>query len=62
MQIRERVPFVYTTVQELLKKGANPTVVNKDGKTPSAMAKEVGCQPLIDLLENAIAEFKKANP
>jgi hypothetical protein len=56
--VMQRAPFVYSIVQELLKKGANPTVVNKDGRTPLMLAQESGYQPLIDLLEKAVAEFE----
>jgi len=54
----ERFPFVYETVRNLLEKGANPTVRNKQDKTPLNLAKQFGYQPLIELLENAVADFE----
>jgi hypothetical protein len=44
-------------VKKLLEKGANPTIMNKDEKTPLDLAKESGYQSLIELLEKATADF-----
>jgi ankyrin repeat protein len=53
----QRFSIVYKIITKLLEKGANPTVINTDGDAPLDLAKESRYQPLIELLEKAIADF-----
>lgn len=60
-------PFVHKAVTKLLEKGANPTVINKDGKAPLDLAKELDYQLdlakeldhqlFVELLEKATANL-----
>ena len=54
---KTRCPHIYNIVKKLLAKGANPLAMSDDGKTPLGLAQEAGDQPLIELLEKAVADF-----
>jgi len=50
---------IFARIRLLLERGANPTIKNNDGKTPLDLAKEGKYEPeIIELLENAVADFK----
>jgi hypothetical protein len=51
--------FMFEMTKQLLEKGANPTVKNKEGKTPLNFAYEIGSQSHIDPLKKAVLYFTK---
>jgi len=56
-QEMQRAPFICMIAEQLLEKGANPLAMNRDGKTPLALAEESGNQLLINLLQKAAVDF-----